>query len=151
MTSSSPTRRDELAAFADALLDLAHQLDTRHPELRDVVPLTGTEIAVIREIHRSPGSSPSHIAEATGLKRSNVSTAVRALEAGGLVKRESQPGNARSVALLPTPLAAQSIARIHAHWERQLALAPAGALEEALRATAALTAIAASLSEHQGA
>lgn len=142
MSSYSRERDQQLAAFADVVLDLAHKLDLRHPDLRDVVPLTGTEISVIREIHKHPRATPSQIAEATGLKRSNVSAAVRTLEAGGLVVREQLPGNARSVALVPTQQAAESIQRIHAHWSRLLARAPESALREALAARAALTDIA---------
>jgi hypothetical protein len=44
---------EQLAAMADVILDLAHKLDIRNPKLRDVVPLTGTEMAVIREVHRN--------------------------------------------------------------------------------------------------
>ena len=145
MTSSARERDQQLAAFADVVLDLAHKLDLRHPDLRDVVPLTGTEISVIREIHKHPRATPSQIAEVTGLKRSNVSAAVRTLEAGGLVVREHLPGNARSIALMPTPKAAESIQRIHAHWSGLLARAPERALRDALAAHAALNEIAESL------
>jgi len=125
--------------------DLAHHLDIRHPEVRDVVPLTGTEMAVIRQVHRRPGSTPSQIAQATGLQRSNVSTAVRTLEAGGLVVREQQPGNARSVTLVPTEMAADSIGRINAFWATRLGAADPADLQEALAALDALARIAASL------
>jgi DNA-binding MarR family transcriptional regulator len=141
----SPPPSAELAALADVVLDLAHKLDIRNPELRDVVPLTGTEISVMREIHRHPNSTPTQIAEATGLHRSNVSTAVRTLEAGGLVVREQVPDNARSITLAPTPLAAESMARVNAYWADRLAQAPADALDAALGALDALTRIAGSL------
>jgi hypothetical protein len=53
---------EQLAAMADVILDLAHKLDIRNPKLRDVVPLTGTEMAVIREVHRNPHMTPSQLA-----------------------------------------------------------------------------------------
>lgn len=134
-----------LAELADVIHDLAHQLDIRHADLRDVVPLTGTEIAVIRQIHRQPGSTPSQIAEATSLHRSNVSTAVRTLEAGGLVVREQQQGNARSVTLVPTAKAAESVDRINGFWATRLESAPRDALDAATAAVEALGQIAASL------
>jgi DNA-binding MarR family transcriptional regulator len=138
VASLSPTNR-QLVELADVVLDLAHRLDTRNPELRDVVPLTGTEVAVIREIHRHPRSTPSQIATATGLHRSNVSAAVRSLVAGGLVVREQVAGNARSVALVPTDRAAQSVARIHAFWTALLRQVPEELLTGAVAATSALT------------
>ena len=132
----------QLAALADVVLDLAHKLDIKNPELRGVVPLTGTEIAVIRQIHRTPRATPSQIADATGLRRSNVSTAIRTLEAGGLVVREHPVGNARSVSLVPTDLASQSVARINAYWAGVLREAPEDLLADGVAATSTLARIA---------
>lgn len=143
-SSSAPTAA-QLVALADVVLDLAHRLDIRHADLRDVVPLTGTEVAVIREIHRRPRATPSQIAEATGLQRSNVSTAVRSLVAGGLVVREQVPGNARSVALVPTERAEQSIATIYAYWTTLLEQVPDDVLTDGVAATPALARIAGSI------
>jgi len=142
MSGPSGPDHARLAALADVIHDLAHQLDIRNPQLRDVVPLTGTEIAVMREIHRQPGSTPSQIAAAAGLQRSNVSTAERILEAGGLVVREQAEGNARSVRLVPTEKAAESVGRIHDFWAARLEVAPAEALEIADSALDALVRIA---------
>ncbi|WP_460772185.1 MarR family winged helix-turn-helix transcriptional regulator [Microbacterium sp. GXF7504] len=141
MTSTSRPGPVDLARLADVVTHLAGQLDIRHPDLRDVVPLTGTEVAVIREIHRHPHSTPTQIAEATGLQRSNVSTAVRTLEAGGLVVRGRVPDNARSVTLAPTAKAAEHVARIHTYWAERLAQAPAEALADAVSAVEALAAV----------
>ncbi|WP_181311161.1 MarR family winged helix-turn-helix transcriptional regulator [Nocardioides campestrisoli] len=138
MPTTSPPTNADLVELADVLLDLAHGFDSRNPELRDVVPLTGTEVAVIREIHRRPRSSPSQVAEATGLQRSNVSAAIRTLVAGGLVVREEVAGNARSVALVPTELAEESVANLHAYWTRRLRQVPDELLREVVRATPAL-------------
>jgi DNA-binding MarR family transcriptional regulator len=143
-TPPQPTS-EQLAALADVILDLAHKLDIRNPALRDVVPLTGTEVAVIREVHRHPDVTPSQLAAATGLHRSNISTAVRTLETGGLVVREQVPGDARSITLAPTARAAESVARINAYWVDRLAETPPEALAEAVAALDSLKRIAASL------
>lgn len=147
MANASHPAPDRLAALADVILDLAHKLDIRNPLLRDVVPLTGTEIAVIREIHRTPHVTPTQLATVTGLHRSNISTAVRTLEAAGLVVREQVPGDARSIALAPTELAGVSIARINAYWVDRLSQTPPESLAEAAAALTALRDIAASLGE----
>ncbi len=141
----TPPTDAQLVELADVVLDLAHQLDSRNAEMRNVVPLTGTEVAVIRAVHRTPRASPSQIAEATGLQRSNVSTAIRSLVAGGLVVREQVAGNARSVALVPTELAERSVARIHASWADLLRQVPEDLLADVVAATPALAQVAASL------
>jgi DNA-binding MarR family transcriptional regulator len=149
VSPNPPPTDAQLAELADVVTALAHQLDTRSPELRDVVPLTGTEIAVIRQIHRAPRSTPSQIAEATGLRRSNVSTAIRALEAGGLVVRDQLAGNARSVALVPTARAADSVARINAYWAALLRDVPSDALAAAVAAAPALARISDAITTSQ--
>jgi DNA-binding MarR family transcriptional regulator len=143
-TPTQPTS-EQLAALADIILDLAHQLDIRNPKLRDVVPLTGTEIAVIREVHRNPHLTPSQLAATTGLHRSNISTALRTLETGGLVVRALVPDDARSITLAPTARAAVSIARINAYWVDRLAQTPTESLAGAVAALTSLKRIAASL------
>lgn len=146
MARQQPTF-DQIAALADVILDLAHQLDPQNPRLRGVLPLTGTEMAVMREIHRTPRLTPSQLAEITGLQKSNLSTALRALVAGGLVVREQFPGDARSITLAPTARAAESISRINTFWVDQLTRAPAESLAEAATALDALMRIATSLRE----
>lgn len=148
MSLPSEPSAKQLAELADVILDLAHKLDIRNPQLRDVVPLTGTEIAVIREVHRNPHSTPTQIAEATGLQRSNVSTAVRTLEAGGLVTRAQMPDNARSIALAPTTLAAESVERINQYWSEKLATAPTEALAQAVATLRALGQISTALTSN---
>lgn len=136
---------ERLAALADVILELAAKLDLRHPQLRDVVPLTGTEIAVIREVHRHPRSSPSQIADATGLQRSNASTAIRNLESRRLVVREHPASDARYVELVPTELATEILGRIQSFWAERLRTVPDELLSEATSAAPLLERIAAAL------
>lgn len=145
MSRAPKIRSEQVAEFADLVLDLAHKLDIKNPDLRGVVPLTGTEISVIREVHRTPRATPSQIAEAAGLQRSNVSTAVRTLEAKGLVVREQSPSNARSVVLVPTERASEDVARIHAWWDERLAGVDQDALRAVLAGLDALGVVAAGL------
>ncbi|EYC51111.1 MarR family transcriptional regulator [Hylemonella gracilis str. Niagara R] len=143
MTSKKKAISDEqLASLADAVLELARKLDIRHPELHGLPPLTGTEVAVIRDVHARPHATPSQIADATGLQRSNVSTALRALEARGLVQREAAEGNARNVEVVPTDLAVEGIRRIKAYWSQRLRQAEESDLAAALAALETLARIA---------
>ncbi|WP_300681583.1 MarR family transcriptional regulator [Nocardioides sp.] len=139
-----------LAGLADTVLKLAAKLDIRSPALRDVIPLTGTEIAVMREIHQLDRPSPSQIADATGLQRSNVSTALRNLEARGLVVRQHSAGDARAIELIATPLAGEILQRIHDYWVTRLRALPPTLQAEGVAAVDVLARIASVLSE-QGA
>ena len=125
MTAPERTREDALADLADTVLEIAHRLEARPTELRDLVALTGTEIAVIREVHRYPGISPSSVAETIGISRSNVSVAVRSLETRGLLTRERSVDDVRSFSLHATPLASENLDRVRRRWvERLSALSP---------------------------
>lgn len=117
---------DALAEFADVVLRIGREVDPHGPHALDIVPLTGTEALVMRWVHRNPGASPSTVAEATALQRSNCSVALRSLVTKGMVERRTDPDDARTVQLHPTPLAHDSIARLHAHWAGRLRAALGG-------------------------
>jgi DNA-binding MarR family transcriptional regulator len=122
-----PTVSDDLLAeLADVVLRISREVDPNGARVLDIVPLTGTEALVMRWVDRNPGSTPSAVAEATALKRSNLSVAVGSLVAKGMVERRPAPEDARTVQLFSTELAGQSIARLHAHWAELLRAALAG-------------------------
>ncbi|VTR78947.1 hypothetical protein CHMI_03735 [Cellulomonas hominis] len=131
---------DRLADLADAVLDLARKLDATQASLRDV-PLTGTETTVIRAVLNRPRSTPTQVAAATGLRRSNVSTAVRALEAGGLVVREHAAADGRVVELVPTARAEESLRHLRRFWAERLGEAPESLRAAAVRAAPDLAAL----------
>ncbi|KQQ28916.1 MarR family winged helix-turn-helix transcriptional regulator [Frondihabitans sp. Leaf304] len=99
------------AEIADRILVIARELQT-HGLPDDVIHLVGSEQNVIRFIHRNPGSSPSAVAAGTGLQRSNLSSALRALEAHGLVERRADPDDARRIQLWHTVKADANLARL---------------------------------------
>ncbi|MDI9892828.1 MarR family winged helix-turn-helix transcriptional regulator [Microbacterium sp. IEGM 1404] len=109
-----------LAAFADVVMRIAREIDPNGPHGLDIVPLTGTEALVMRWVHHNPGTSPSAVAEATALQRSNCSVALRSLVAKGMIERQTAPDDARAVRLLPTPLADRSVEKLHAYWADRL-------------------------------
>lgn len=130
-----------LADLIDALIEFAHRVQPRGDELREVVPLTGMEIAVIRAIHRTPHITPTQIAAATGLQRSNVSTAIRSLEGRGLLHREHPPGDSRVVQLTATELAVHNLEQIRQIWVERLHHAPKAVLRSFLATQPAITEI----------
>ena len=60
------------------------------------------------------------MARFTGLQRSNLSTALRALEKRGLVKRRADPNDARAANLFPTRRATDNLARLRRQWAAQI-------------------------------
>nr|WP_254700995.1 helix-turn-helix domain-containing protein [Curtobacterium pusillum] len=128
------TDDESIADFADAVLDIARKLALRAPDRREIVPLTGTEVDVIREIIRNPGTNATQIAAATRLRRSNVSAAMRVLESRELIIKEQVAEDARFVRLTATPYAIENVEKIRALWVRRLRALPPALLAEAAAA-----------------
>lgn len=112
------TGDDPLADLADLILNVSRLVRTRTPTGPEVVPMTDTERQVMRLVDLYPGSSPSEIAARAQLQRTNVSTALRALEGKGMVTRSSTSG--RGVAVMPTDAAAANLRILRAAWSREL-------------------------------
>jgi|EndMetStandDraft_6_1072998.scaffolds.fasta_scaffold92177_2 DNA-binding MarR family transcriptional regulator len=143
MSESDARHTDErLADLADMILALARTIATELQPDEQVVELTVTEINVLRFVDRHPGASPTEVAAATGLQRSNLSRAVRSLESKGLVKRSTDGGDGRHAQLHTTRRADANLRRLRAHWSRLLSSAGADLrnLDPALRMLADLEA-----------
>ncbi|WP_319437392.1 MarR family winged helix-turn-helix transcriptional regulator [Mycobacterium sp. RTGN5] len=108
----------ELADLAEAILGVGREL--RMALSADVIHLTAQEAHVMRHIDHHPGVTPSDVARATGLQRSNLSTALRTLERRGFVERRADPHDARGVNLFPTDLAADNLTRLRRQWASQM-------------------------------
>lgn len=109
-----------LVDLADEVLDLARRLHRGSEGMEGVVPLTGTEVMVLRYIDRHPESTPSAAAEGTGLRRPNLSAALRSLEAKGMIERHGDAADSRSFHLRLTERARVSASRIRARWGQVL-------------------------------
>ncbi len=121
-----PRHSEQLADLADLVLAVSRVLKTRTMADPSVLDLSATEVTVLRHIDHHPDTSPSAVAAGTGLQRSNLSRALRDLEAKGLVQRSPDPADSRQSLLRSTKLAAQNLARIRDLWATILA----GALKE---------------------
>jgi DNA-binding MarR family transcriptional regulator len=81
------------------------------------------------------GASPSQIAAATGLQRTNLSTTLRGLESKGLIERQANPADGRGVTVSPTDLGRTNYIRVRREWAiavRQAAANDATHLDAAL-------------------
>jgi DNA-binding MarR family transcriptional regulator len=126
----------ELADLAEAIMGVGRELRLRIDG--DVVQLTASEAHVMRHIDHHPGVTPSDVARATGLQRSNLSTALRGLENRGFVERRADPHDARGVNLFPTHRAADNLKRLRRQWAQHLERALDGDLKNAKAAKALL-------------
>lgn len=117
-----------LADLAFVLLGAARELQLHHSHDPQVVQLTATEINVLRHVEDHPGSAPAAIAEAIGLRRSNLSAALRTLEGKELVERRPDTADRRSHRLHPTPAAADNLTRMRALWAEAVERALGGDL-----------------------
>ncbi|MFI6676754.1 MarR family winged helix-turn-helix transcriptional regulator [Kribbella sp. NPDC050470] len=125
---NGPQDEDPLAELADLILNVGRLVRARTPTGPDVVLMTETERQVMRVVDLYPGSAPSEIAARAHLQRTNVSAALRALEAQGMVTRK--PTTGRGIAVLPTRKAAANLRTLRAAWSRELTEALGGNLAD---------------------
>ncbi|CAN7385978.1 MarR family winged helix-turn-helix transcriptional regulator [Mycolicibacterium frederiksbergense] len=118
---------EQLADLADVVMAVSRAIKLRTAADPAVLDLSTTEVTVLRFIDHHPGVSPSAVAAATGLQRSNLSRALRELEAKQLVRRSADPADNRQSLLQSTALAAENLAHIRAIWSGLLRDALEGA------------------------
>ena len=99
---------EQLADLADVVMAVSRAIKLRTATDPSVLDLSTTEVTVLRYIDHHPGVSPSAVATGTGLQRSNLSRALRDLEAKHLVRRAADPSDNRQSLLQSTELAADS-------------------------------------------
>jgi len=114
------TADEQLADLAERIVYVARKIRTHGHDDDRIVPLTMTESALMRYIGKHAGTTPSESARAMGIQRSNVSAALRELEAKGLVTASRDERDARGVRLHPTSLADANHALLRAGWVEQL-------------------------------
>lgn len=109
---------DAFAELAHLILHVGRLVRARTPSGEDVVALTETERTVMRLVDLHPGSAPSEIARRARLQRTNVSTALRALEDKGMVTRTAAAG--RGIVVRPSERAVANLRILRTAWARDL-------------------------------
>lgn len=136
-------RAEQLADLADVVMAVARAIKAHAASEASVVELSATEVTVLRYLDHHPEVGPSAVADATGLQRSNLSRALRDLEAKGLVRRSADPADSRHVVLRSTELAAENLSRLREIWARLIgdALDASGEKHDVASALALLRAL----------
>lgn len=136
-------RAEQLADLADLVMAVARAVKGQAAADPAVVDLSATEVTVLRYIDHHPDIGPSTVAAATGLQRSNLSRALRDLEAKGLVRRSADPSDSRHAVLRSTGLAAENLTRLRGIWARLLgdAIEASGEEHDVAQALALLRAL----------
>lgn len=137
----------ELAEMADILRDLLWHLRQFGERAAGVNPLPSSELEVLRYVGDHPGSTVSDIARALERQSSNVSGTVRQLSQRGLLTRQVDEHDRRSMRLYPSEQAVAVRAEIDRVWVEALegfvAQLPARDAEALLAARCALRQLAA--------
>ena len=103
---------NDYADLVDLLISANRELAVQ-VRLTGIVPLTATEVAIMRYVNDHDGCSPSDVAMSLSLLRSNVSPALKSMEGSGLLERRS---SGRDVRLNATPKAAENLRLIRERW-----------------------------------
>jgi MarR family transcriptional regulator, temperature-dependent positive regulator of motility len=112
---------DEVAHLfdlADLIFAIGRQIRPSHDLTTEMC--APVESIVMRFIDRNPGTSARVAAEATLLPSSNFSRVLRGLEKKGLVRRDIDPHDSRSVRLYPTARARENLQHLREEWSQTL-------------------------------
>lgn len=141
MEQSGVERGELLADLVHLAQTLARQMQAARSEDPELIGLTPLEGATMQFIDRNPGIGTKELAAGVGLQHTNASTALRSLEAKGLIQRRPVPSDGRATSIWPTARAVENLRRVRAHWVKLLDPVPIedGVLGDAVSALELLT------------
>jgi DNA-binding MarR family transcriptional regulator len=129
------------ADLADLVLVIAREIKFRGYTDERALMLSQSEATVMRHLHQEQSAAPSHIATATGLQRSNLSTVLKALEEKGLVERRPDPNDRRGVIVHRTEYGKANYALARCEWAATVSAAAGGDTTHLEAALSLLTAV----------
>ena len=109
-------RAAQLKTLATHIIHVARKLTLYRSSDPEFIPLTPLEGIFLEHVHRYPGISPSQLAADLGMRSGNTSDVLRALETKGMVVREADENDRRSVHVLPSALAERIIEKLQSEW-----------------------------------
>ena len=114
------------ADLADLALIIAREIQFRGYRDKQAVALSPSEGVVMRYLQGRPSATPSVIAAATGLQRTNLSTVLRSLEGKGLIERGASPDDGRGVTVRATARGRSNYELVRREWGAAVAAAAGG-------------------------
>jgi DNA-binding MarR family transcriptional regulator len=137
------------AELADLILIIAREISFQPYGEEHAVHLTQSEGSVMRYLVRDGEAAPSAIASVTGLRRTNLSTVLRALEAKGLIERRGNAQDARGVVVSATQYGVSNYHLVRKEWARAISIAADGETASLAAARELLEAIADGMTRHR--
>jgi DNA-binding MarR family transcriptional regulator len=125
--AKSPTRvAQQWADLADLILVIAREIQFRGYSDESALSLSQSEGMVMRFLASEACATPSRIAAATGLQRTNVSPVLRDLEKKGLIERRVIAEDRRGVTVHRTERGASNYALVRREWGAAVSAAAQG-------------------------
>ena len=121
MSQDDPRQQEEWSALADRILTIAREIAFRGYTDERAVRLSQSEAMVMRFLQDEPTSTPSHIAQSTGLQRTNMSAVLRGLESKGLIERRPGGADGRAVEVVLTTRGRQNYELVRREWGTTIA------------------------------
>lgn len=107
------SKRSDVEAVSNAFAALVRSLGLLRPDTTPCgQPMSITEAHAIDELHRAGPATQQHLAGALRLQKSTVSRLVDQLEQAGVVARDTNPNDRRSVLVSLTDLGATRAGRL---------------------------------------
>ncbi|MFD3928205.1 MarR family winged helix-turn-helix transcriptional regulator [Streptomyces sp. NPDC058614] len=114
--TTGPDHEQRWAELADLVLIISREIQFRRYTDERAVHLSQSEGMVMRYLKSDPAATPSRIAAATGLQRTNLSTVLRGLEEKGFIERRGQSDDGRGVAVHSTERGRGNTVLVRQEW-----------------------------------
>ncbi len=114
--AAGPDGDQRWADLADLVLIISREIQFRRYTDERAVHLSQSEGMVMRYLKNDPAATPSRIAAATGLQRTNLSTVLRGLEHKGFIERHADPGDGRGVTVHATDSGRSNALLVRQEW-----------------------------------
>ena len=121
--TSRSSRQERWAELADLVLIIAREIQFRGYSDERAVPLSQSEGMVMRYLQGHTDATPTQIAAATGLQRTNLSTVLGGLERKGLIERRASAEDARGISVQRTERGASNYTLVRREWAETVSAA----------------------------
>lgn len=119
--TAGPDHEQRWAELADLVLIISREIQFRRYTDEQAVHLSQSEGMVMRYLKSDPDATPSRIAAATGLQRTNLSTVLRGLEQKGFIERRAHSDDGRGVTVHATERGRSNTVLVRREWAATVA------------------------------